>query len=198
MLARAVGGINFRVGFSVLRVRRSCMLRSQRGGACVKATDGRSGQATVEAALLVPLVLACLLLLVQPAIVLYDRAVMEAAASQGCRLLETRATQSEEDAEAFVRRRLAAIPDTEIFHAGTWDIEVEGAEGSAEVRVRIEHVLDPLPLAGVAMATMGMTDGCGLYRQEAECRSKVRDEWLMESKNGADPEAWMQRWEEKA
>lgn len=160
--------------------------------------DKRSGQATVEAALFIPLLLACLLLLVQPAIVLYDRAVMEAAASQGCRLLETRATQSEEDAEAFVRRRLAAIPDTEIFHAGTWDIEVEGAEGSAEVRVRIEHALDPLPLAGVAMAMAGMTDERGLYRQEAECRSKVRDEWLMESENGADPEAWMRRWEEKA
>ena len=198
MLACAIDGINFRSGFSAFRVCRSRMLRSRRGAACGKAADGRSGQATVEAALLVPLVLACLLLLVQPAIVLYDRAVMEAAASQGCRLLETRATQSEEEVEAFVRRRLAAIPDTEIFHAGTWDIEVEGAEGSAEVRVRVGHVFDPLPLAGVGMAMAGMTDGSGFYRQEAQCRSKVRDEWLMESENGADPEAWMKRWEEKA
>lgn len=156
------------------------------------------GQATVEAALLAPAVLVCLLLLLQPGIVLYDRAVMEAAASQGCRLLETRASQSESDARAFIERRLAAAPDTGIFHAGSWNIEVNGSEGMEEVSVSIAHSLDPLPLADAALGLAGMLDGDGRYRQEVVRVANVRDGWLMDSANGADPEAWMRRWEEKA
>ncbi|MDO4442830.1 MAG: pilus assembly protein [Slackia sp.] len=157
-----------------------------------------SGQATVEAAFIAPLVLACILLLVQPGIVLYDRAVMESAASEGCRLLETRASQSEEDARAFIERRLDAIPDTDVFHAGSWDIEVRGSQDDEEVAVSIAHFLDPLPLIDAALGFAGLVDRAGLYRQEVTHVATVRDEWLMKSENGADPQAWMQRWEEKA
>ena len=43
-----------------------------------------SGQATVEAAFLLPVLFVGLLLLMQPGILLYDRLVMQAAASEGC------------------------------------------------------------------------------------------------------------------
>ena len=49
-----------------------------------------SGQATVEAAFLLPVLFVGLLLLMQPGILLYDRLVMQAAASEGCRLLATK------------------------------------------------------------------------------------------------------------
>lgn len=44
------------------------------------------GQATVEAAFLIPVLFTVLLLSVQPGMVLYDRMVMQAAASDACRL----------------------------------------------------------------------------------------------------------------
>ena len=72
-----------------------------------------SGQATVEAAFLLPVLFVGLLLLMQPGILLYDRLVMQAAASEGCRLLATKtaaAGDMAESCEAFVRHRLGAIP----------------------------------------------------------------------------------------
>ena len=44
-------------------------------------TEG--GQATVEAAVLIPVLFTVLLLLIQPGIILYDRMVMNYAAAEG-------------------------------------------------------------------------------------------------------------------
>lgn len=49
-----------------------------------------SGQAAVECAFLIPVVLLLLLFLIQPGIILYNHTVMKAAASEGCRLLSTK------------------------------------------------------------------------------------------------------------
>ncbi|MFR3090641.1 MAG: TadE/TadG family type IV pilus assembly protein [Eggerthella lenta] len=101
-----------------------------------------SGQATVEAAFLLPVLFVGLLLLMQPGILLYDRLVMQAAASEGCRLLATKtaaAGDMAESCEAFVRHRLGAIPPVSCFHvhegACSWDIRFEGDERSDVVRV---------------------------------------------------------------
>lgn len=158
---------------------------------------GSLGQASVEAAFLAPLLLVGLLVLLQPAIVLYDRAVAMAAATQGCRLLETRSSQSDEEVRAFVERRLAAIPDVEIFHAGQWDIRFEGSQSDEEVSVSISHALKPLPLVGAAMGIVGLADESGMYRQEVSCSASVRDDWLVQSERGCDPQAWIERWNEK-
>ena len=64
--------------------------------------------------------------------------------------------------------------------------------------VSIEHSLKPLPLVGAAMGFAGMLDGRGLYRQGVSCVAAVRDEWLTGSERGCDPEAWIERWDEKA
>ena len=48
---------------------------------------GERGQATVEAAFLIPVLFTVLLLSVQPGMVLYDRKVMQAAVSDACRLV---------------------------------------------------------------------------------------------------------------
>lgn len=147
--------------------------------------------------MLIPMVLFAVLMLAQPAIVLFDRMVMEAAASEGCRMLETLPAGREDEACAYIERRLAAIPATETFHAGSWEIEVEGGEESEAASVRIAHGLRPLPLIGAGMGLLGMTQG-GLYRQEVSRSASVRDEWVVVSEFGADAHAWMDRWEEKA
>ena len=70
----------------------------------MKARAQESGQATVEAAFLIPVLLVALLLLMQPGILLYDRLVMNAAASEACRLLATKtdaAGDMAEGCEAF-------------------------------------------------------------------------------------------------
>lgn len=76
------------------------------------------GQATVEAALLIPALLISLLLLIQPGILLYTRMVMEGAAAEGCRVLATASSLEENTAtvEDFVKRRLASVPQQENFH----------------------------------------------------------------------------------
>lgn len=95
-------------------------------------------------------------LLMQPGILLYDRLVMNAAASEACRLLATKtdaAGDMAESCEAFVRRRLGAVPPVSCFHVHeggcSWEVRLEGDEGSDEVRVSIVNEARPLPLIGV-------------------------------------------------
>ena len=174
-----------------------CRLRAR----CAKEGDchhnGSSGQATVEAAFLAPLVLAGILLLVQPGIVLYDRAVMLAAAQEGCRLLETRTTQSDTDVRAYIERRLDAIPDVGIFHSGLWDVTFTGDAGMETTSVTISHRIEPLPLVGASLGFVGLKNEGGAYRHEVTCGANVRDAWLMESEFGCDASAWIDRWNEK-
>lgn len=153
-----------------------------------------AGQATLEAAFLLPVLLLGMTMALQPGIILFDRAVMEAAAAEGCRLLETLAAGSEEEAKAFVMRRLEGVPDAAAFHVGEWDVRLEGNEGSETVSVRIAHALEPIPLVGVGMKLVGFTDAGGLYRQEVEMTRAAKDSWLMESSHGAQPRDWIERW----
>ena len=183
------------------RVRRARHLRDLRIGVrrVGAAGHGRQrGQATVEAAFLMPVILLAMLLLAQPAIILYDRAVMEAAAAEGCRMLETLAPGDEDAARAAVERRLDAIPDAPIFHSGGWTIELSGGEGQEYASVRIEHALEPLPLMGAGMGFLGLTGPGGLFIHDAFRQTEVVDAWVVESRLGADAEAWIGRWEEKA
>lgn len=106
-----------------------------------------SGQGTIEAAFLLPIILVLILLLIQPAIILYDYCIMKSAAAEACRALAT--SSSTDEVEEFVRRRLAAIPQTEIFHRHdggcSYSIELNGT-GLSETSVEIKNYLQPLPL----------------------------------------------------
>ncbi len=80
----------------------------------------------------------------QPGIVLFDRVVMEAAAAEGCRALETASAADEGEVVEYVQRRLGAVPAVSAFHEGLWDIEVQGAGQSGQcVSVRISHGTGP-------------------------------------------------------
>ena len=87
-----------------------------------------AGQMSVEAALLLPVVLTLLALLVQPVCVLYTRTLMASTAGELARLAAT-SRGSEDDLRSFALRRLAAVPDLAIFHEGGtrgWEVEVAG------------------------------------------------------------------------
>ena len=112
-------------------------LRRPGASAALSAAREERAQATVEAAVLLPVFLTLLLLAVQPVCVLYTRAVMESAAAETARLMVTAEGETDESIRAFALRRLAAVPDISIFHAGgplAWDIEMQAASsGDGEV-----------------------------------------------------------------
>lgn len=153
-----------------------------------------SGQTAVEAAIALPLLFVALGLLLQPALLLYDRCVMEAAATECCRMLETQ-TASDAAARAFVLRRLGAIPDVDGFHIGGaegWTIEFEGGELTGSVSVRLSHAVRPLPLVGVGTGLFLSRSGDGTVRQSVRASSALQPAWACEL--GTVPEEWMERW----
>jgi hypothetical protein len=161
---------------------------------------GAKGQATVEAAILLPVLLLTMLILCQPAILLYNRIVMENAASESCRLLATRAdvgTYSADKYEGFVKRRLGSIPPLDIFHVHTgakaWDIELSGGETSSEVSVRITNKVKPLPLIGWGAEFLGLLDAQGYFVQTVEVRMPTQPSWVWNS--GSSPADWVRQWD---
>jgi hypothetical protein len=150
--------------------------------------------------LLIPIFFLLLLLLCQPAILLYNRMVMENAANEGCRLLVTKTQQgeySDDKYEGFIKRRLAAIPPLDIFHVQRgqrpWEIVQEGDEQSIVVSVRIVNKLKPLPLLGWGTKLLGMCDEQGYLTQEVVARGLTQPEWVFESGTGS-PQDWVRQW----
>lgn len=149
------------------------------------------GQATVEAAILIPIIFIGLLMLIQPGIIFYDRVVMEHAAAEGCRMLATSPGAGGSHAEDMIRRHLGAIPPSDLFHIhdGTcsYRIELSGSEGSSVVSVKIVNRVRLLPLFGGVARFSGLSsDGCMDVEVRREARTLPR--WLGSE---PDPEAWV-------
>lgn len=159
-----------------------------------RAWSNDCGQATVEAAFALPILMVLLLLLLQPGIVLYDRIVMSGAAAEGCRLLATTTSSNASTNDDYIRRRLSAIPQIDQFHVHssgcTWDIECTGDEGSDEVTVRIATEVKPLPLLDFGMALAGLSNAAGNLVVEVEVSERVQPEWISGVSEGRDPSAW--------
>ncbi len=154
-----------------------------------------SGQATVEAAFLIPVVMIVLGILLQPSILLYDRMVMEAAAGQALRILSTRPANSiDEGYKDVILQQLESIPDIDIFHSGDWEIYIEGNESSSEVSVRIIGKVQPLPLLGIAAGAIGLLDENDMFTLEVEASSQTQPSWVF--KQGSDPSLWVDQWGE--
>ncbi len=158
-----------------------------------------SGQASVEGAFLIPILLVSLLLLLQPGIVLYDRMVMHAAASEGCRLLATKpAGESMKTYEAAVKRALGAVPEQDCFHvhrgACSWKIELSGGEGSSQVSVVIKNRLRFLPLFDWGGRALGILDSDGCMELEVKSQACGWPTWVSESAQGKSPRRWIGEW----
>lgn len=151
----------------------------------------------MEAAFALPVVLCAVLLLVQPGIVLYDRIVMEDAAAEGCRLLSTTSPDDRELCEEFVRRRLSAVPEQDLFHVHrpscTWSIELEGSEESPEASVSIETEAKPVPIIGLGAGLLGLTNEAGNIVVRVERSVATQPAWALEA-GGANPRGWIGSW----
>lgn len=159
--------------------------------------DG-SGQSTVEAAFMLPVLFGGMLMLVQPGILLYDRIVMQSAAAEGCRLLATSSDTGEGGlCEDYIRRRLGAVPPHESFHVHeggcSWEIELVGDESSDVVEVRIATAAKPLPLIDFAGRALGFTDGEGNLRVEVSASMQTQPSWALDAAPGA-PKDWVGAW----
>ena len=162
---------------------------------------GESGQATVEAAFALPVLFVIVLLLVQPGLLLYDRMVMRAAAAEGCRLLATgAATQGDLQAscEAFIRHRLACIPQQDCFHVHeggcSWVIELSGGEASEQASVRISTEVKPLPLFDAAATLTGAANSRGNIVITVEEHAPTQPSWAFATEVGASPATWVGAW----
>ncbi len=135
------------------------------------------GQASIEAALILPAVMLVLALLLEPACMGYTLVVMRSAASETIRLIATqRAT--DDAVKAFVLRRLSAVPEVSIFHVGgegDWDVQIERGDGVATVSIR-GHA-SPLPLAGFVASAFADVDGGGVVLS-VEVSEKTRASWV--------------------
>lgn len=150
-------------------------------GRCSPEAPERSrlGQASVEAAALIPVLMFVLGLLLQPACLLYTRSVMRAAAGECARILATaRDEHDEADCRDFALRRLAAVPEVSVFHVGgPADWELEFAREGRQVTVTITGHLRPLPLLGMTIAQLGRREGAGT-RIEVSVTEQVRADWV--------------------
>ncbi len=157
-----------------------------------------SGQATVEGAFLIPLILILLMLLIQPGILLYDRLVMQSAAAEGCRLLATRPAGTYGAQEAFegsVLRHLGSVPEQENFHVHesgcSWKVTFEGNETSERVSVSIENQVKPLPFFDFGARALGLTNGNGNFSQKVQVAQPVKSSWVVGNELGLSPDKWV-------
>lgn len=157
----------------------------------------------MEAAFALPVLMVVLLLLLQPGIILYDRMVMQAAAADGCRLLATRTDalgSMDEACEAYVRHRLAAVPQQDCFHvhegaAGcSWDIVCTGDERAQTVEVAIGNEVKPLPLLDAAATLLGMTNANGNLEVEVRVQAPTQPGWAGDALAGRSPGELVGSW----
>jgi len=159
------------------------------------------GQGSIEAAVVIPVLFLLMLMLLQPGIVLYDRLVMGNAAAESCRVLAT-GTDSfgsmARSCEAFVRHRLAAVPQHDCFHIHgadcSWDIRFSGNETSENVTVTIGNELRPLPLFDGAAKLLGMTNARGNLEIQESVTLPTQPSWVSSSELGLAPSSWIGGW----
>ena len=145
------------------------------------------GQATVEAAFLLPTVLLTMGLLLEPACLLYTLMAMRHAAAETARLLVT--ASSETDVRSFCLRRLEAVPEIGLFHTGgseDWVVDLSNEAGVVSVTIR-GHAR-PLPVLGLVVGSVLGRDERGVILK-AEHRARLRPGWL-----GGDERAWSEIW----
>ncbi len=157
------------------------------------------GQATVEAAVALPVVFTLLLMLVQPSIILYDRLVMQQAAAEGCRVLMTsQGGDDERVCEDYVRRRLSAVPEQACFHVHedecTWDIELAGSSASSQVSVSISTEVRPLPLLDAAAALAGLVNDEGNLVVNVKVSMDAQPTWFANAGLGSGAASWVGAW----
>lgn len=175
------------------RRRLSMPRRVPRTSLCIDIACEDRAQSTVEAAFLLPTFLTLILLALQPVCLLYTRAVMESAAAETARLMTTTTVEGDDDLKEFTRRRLAAVPNVSIFHAGgplSWDIELGRAGASGVSSVSVAGEVKPLPVIGAFARAMGSAGEGGYVELKVDVSYRSRPEWLE-----GDYDSWIATWD---
>ena len=150
-----------------------------------------SGQSTVEAAVLLPVLFVVFGLLLQPAVLLYNRCIMNTAAAEGCRLVAT-STVDDTTTRAYIERRLEAIPKIPIFHVGEdWAINWSRSENGV-ANVIIENHVQPMPFFGILANLTDAIAEDGNIVQRLDASSTPLPTWM--SKQGYTPSRWIEAW----
>lgn len=118
---------------------------------------------------------------------------MESAAASTARLMVTGEAEGDDGYRAFALRRLAAVPDVAIFHAGgplAWDIGFTRARDTGgRVSVAIKGGVRPLPVLGAFAPAFGKVNGHGDVEIEVEASYEGRPAWLE-----GDYGSWIEMW----
>lgn len=139
------------------------------------------GQATVEAAFLVPVLMCVLLLMLEPGIVLYDRIVMNSAVVEGARLLSTQKDGDTKLVEDYIKRRLGAIPSVDIFHVHrggcSYEITCSGNSHTSTVSVTLKNKIKALPLLDISLRAFGGISDDGQFEIEVASTLQTQNSW---------------------
>ena len=106
---------------------------------------------------------------------------MESAAAETARLMTTTTVEDDDDLKEFTRRRLAAVPNVSIFHAGgplSWDIELGRAGAGGVSSVSVAGEVKPLPVIGAFVQAL------------VDVSYRSRPEWLE-----GDYDSWIATWD---
>ena len=154
-----------------------------------RALEEQRGQATVEAAVVLPTLMLLFGLLLQPVCLSYTRSVMRAAAAECARAATTAYGGDMEPCRQYALRRLKAVPEVPLFHVGgpsDWGIEID--RSGKQVHVGIRGHARPLPLLGLLASAALQRDGMGLVLA-VELDESTHPSWL-----GGDYGAWQGIW----
>ncbi len=118
---------------------------------------------------------------------------MESAAAETARIMTTTTVDDDADLEEFARRRLAAVPNVSIFHAGgslSWDIELGRAGAGGTSSVSIAGDVKPLPVIGAFAQAMGTASADGYVELRVDVSYRSRPDWLE-----GDYDSWIASWD---
>ena len=100
--------------------------------------------------------------------------------------------------EAFIRHRLAAVPQHDCFHvhggACSWDIRLSGNEATGAVTVTITNEVRPLPLFDAGSKLMGLANGNGNLTITESATMQTQPDWAWASPSGSNPAGWIGAW----
>ena len=145
----------------------SCSRRVEcrRASPVMRYLSADSGQALLEAPVVILLTVMLVLILLQPAVWLYTKALLNGAAGAACRVAATddytfgggKQNHDLTIQNWVIDRKLSSLPKAELFQASSPEVDVKG-DIHDWVTVRVSVRQKPLPLIGTlfAKATVGL------------------------------------------
>lgn len=143
-----------------------------------KRIEDSAGQATLEAALLMPSIMFVMALLLEPVCLGYTKILMQHAAHEALRITAYDRDGKFDEVKRFIERRLTSVPELSLFHVGgsdDWKIDISRADKT--ITVCIAGHARPLPLMGAVLQTFSKHDDKGILL-EVQAKQEIAPEWV--------------------